>query len=394
MRVLYVAPRYHTNQIPIVKGWLDHGDQVMFISQNSGTPEDYSVLKPVILGYSYVFEVVARIYRTLFCREEKSDKKEFDFRIKVGFPPLGSSRKYVSIFKPDVAILRERSVYNIPFCLMCRKKNIPCILYNQSPLWDKPKSDRGILKWIFLNFLPEMRMTPVMGIQGHGNVEMVNTVYVPFVIEPRIAPNQKGSFQSGRVNLICVGRYEERKNLMMLVKVLDSIKEKYDFSLVVIGEYQNEGQKEYYKKLETMIATYDMCERIRLLKNLNMDQMYDEYRKADLFVLPSTRERASVSQLEAMSCSLPVVCSNTNGTANYVQDGVNGFLFRDNDADDLRNKLEMLLSDRGKLLEMGKNSYMLVCDKYQFIQYYEKIREIIRDIDFRELSTKSKEKKR
>lgn len=380
MRVLYVAPRYHTNQIPVVKGWLDHGDQVMFISQNVGTPEDYSVFRPVILGYSFLFEVIARIYRFLFCRKEKSDKKEFDFRIKVGFPPIGSSRKYILGFKPDVVILRERSVYNIPFCLTCRRRKIPCILYNQSPLWDMPKRDQGIFKSFFLKFLPDMRMTPVKGLAGNENVEMINTVYVPFVVEPHISPDQKESFQNGRVNLICVGRYEERKNLIMLINVLASIKEKYDFSLVVVGEYQNEGQKEYYKKLKTMIADYGMSSYVSLLKNLNMDQMYDEYRKADLFVLPSTRERASVSQLEAMSCSLPVICSDTNGTASYVQDGINGYLFHDNDADDLKNKIEMMMADRTQMCNMGKNSYMRVCNEYQFERYYIEINNMIENM--------------
>ena len=40
MRVLYVAPRFHTNQIPIIRGWVKNGDQVLFISQFSGAVED------------------------------------------------------------------------------------------------------------------------------------------------------------------------------------------------------------------------------------------------------------------------------------------------------------------------------------------------------------------
>ena len=56
MRVLYVAPRFHTNQIPIIRGWVKNGDQVLFISQFSGAVEDYTDLQPVVLGYSKLFE--------------------------------------------------------------------------------------------------------------------------------------------------------------------------------------------------------------------------------------------------------------------------------------------------------------------------------------------------
>ena len=65
MRVLYVAPRYHTNQIPVMKGWQAGGHEVVFISQFAGTPEDYTVLKPIILGYSRIFECFIKGYACL-----------------------------------------------------------------------------------------------------------------------------------------------------------------------------------------------------------------------------------------------------------------------------------------------------------------------------------------
>ena len=119
-----------------------------------------------------------------------------------------------------------------------------------------------------------------------------------------------------------------------------------------------------------------MQKNITLLQNLKRDQVFEEYRKADLFVLPSTKERASVSQLEAMSCSLPIICSDTNGSACYVEKGVNGYLFRDSDLADLKDKLYKIISKKDYLVEMGKNSYDLVNEKYQFTNYYNSIMNI------------------
>ncbi len=378
MRVLYVAPRYHTNQIPMMKGWVDRGHQVMFISQFAGTSEDYTVISPVILGYSRVFEVFIYFYRFLFCRKEKNNTKEFNLRTKVGFPPLGKARKYIREFHPDLVIVRERSVYNIPFTQICKKKKIPCILYNQSPLWDRPERDKTWKKRFLLSFLPEVRMTPVFGKKEPGNTRMPGAFYVPFIIEPYLPPKKKPYFLDNRINLLCVGRYEERKNLFLLVDVFQDLVQKYHIQLTIIGEVADKGQKEYYRKLEQTVKENHLEDRIVLLRNLCRDQVFEEYRKADLFILPSTKERASISQLEAMSCSLPVICSDTNGSACYIEDKENGYLFRDNDRQDLMEKIEEIVSDKRKLLVMGRKSHELVQTKYQFPQYYERLTDMIK----------------
>lgn len=380
MRVLYVAPRYHTNQIPVVSGWLEQGDRILFLSQFVGTPEDYTVMHPVVIGYSKLFEVIAICYRKLFCRKEKSGKKEFDLRIKIGFPPLGTAKRYIDEFEPDVVILRERSVYNISFYQQCKKRNIPCILYNQSPLWDDEKRDKKLLKRIFLPLLPHIRMTPVMGRPDSNKIRMPDTVFVPFVMEPHISPEKKTYFKNDKIHILCVGRYEERKKLFMLLEVLADLQSEYPIELTVIGEYKNDGQKEYYSKLEKQIKCYNMEDKVHLLKNLDMEQMYREYGRADLFVLPSTKERASVSQLEAMSCSLPVICSDTNGSACYVENGKSGYLFRDCDKEDLKQKITMLLENRDTIVQMGEYGYRLVCESYGFARYRENICNIINKI--------------
>ena len=40
MRFLYVAPRYHTNQVPIIRGLKRKGHEVCFLSQYAGKVED------------------------------------------------------------------------------------------------------------------------------------------------------------------------------------------------------------------------------------------------------------------------------------------------------------------------------------------------------------------
>lgn len=379
MRVLYVAPRYHTNQVSIMKGWLEHGHKVCFLSQFKGTSEDYTVLQPVILGYSVLFELIMYLYRFLFCRNEKSDTKEFDFRSKAGFPPIGKAYKYIREFGPDFVIVRERSVYSALFTLICKLRKIPCILYNQSPLWDKPDKNSTWKNRAFAMLFPRKRMTPVLGSRQAGAVPSANSFFVPFIVEPRYSLEEKCHFLDEKIQVLCVGRYEERKNLFLLLEVMKELAQRYSFHLTIIGEALDDNQIEYLEKLRQKVSEYGFEPEITLRKNLEIEEVYEAYKRADLFVLPSTRERASIAQLEAMSCSLPVICSDTNGSACYVENGKNGWLFRDNDGEDLKQKIESMLSDKTNLLEMGKNSYILVNQKYQFKNYYQKIMELLKE---------------
>lgn len=380
MRVLYVAPRYHTNQIPVVKGWLERGHQVMFISQFRPAVtvmEDYTILSPTVLGYWKPLEAFLHMVAKLRLGKQYTLEKEYALKIKVCIPPVGKMKHCLETFKPDIMILRERSLYNIPFYHYGRKRHIPCVLYNQSPIWDETERDQGMAHRLLLRFLPSKRMSPVLGRETPNTRKTKNSFYVPFVIEPRIAPESKEHFQQAKINILCVGRYEERKNLFLLVDVIKELILQYDLTLTIAGEATDEYQRDYYERLQNRINEYGIADRCYMLKNLTIEQVYQEYAKADLFVLPSTRERASVSQLEAMSCSVPVICSDTNGTACYVIDGKNGYVFHDMDRQDLKEKIEMAVSDRCNLIQMGINSYNEVINKYQFPSYYQSILKMI-----------------
>lgn len=47
---------------------------------------------------------------------------------------------------------------------------------------------------------------------------------------------------------------------------------------------------------------------------------------------------------EAMSCGVPVICSNVCDNPNIVEEGSNGFLFNPLDIDDMTQAIEKLLS--------------------------------------------------
>lgn len=377
MRVMYIAPRFHTNQLDIIRGWLEHGDQVCFVSHYKGRTEDYTDIKPVVIGYSKLFQLFYFFYVNIIFKN-KADAA--NIKLKCGFPPIGKIGKIIKEFQPDVVIIREKSVYSIFSYLSCRKQKVKSILYNQSPVWeDEIKTD---LPHEIVNlFSPKYRMTPVWGKENSKKVRDNNVYYIPFVMRPRFEPEEKyaNNGDKNSIEIFEVGKYEERKNHKMMVEIINELKDKFPVHLSIAGECSTVFHQKYFKELEQMIKKYHLEERITLHKNLDTKEMEKEYKKADVFVIPSTKEPASISQLEAMAFSLPVICGDKNGTACYVEHGINGYLFQDNDYESLKNTIEKMISNRNKMIQMGTESYGLILEKYQFKKYYKKIMEILKE---------------
>lgn len=369
MKFLYVAPRYHTNQTDIMKGLVEHGHEVCFISHYAAIIEDYSYVVPVVLGYSTLYKLLDFLYVKVVHRK---DPTAIVFKIQHGFPPIGRLRRMIYDFVPDVVILRERSVYSMVAYYFCKKKGYPCILYNQNPLWSEPEKT-DFAHRLVNRFSPKIRMTPVMGKKKPGTSINENDYFVPFVMEPRRMPQERSYFAEDTVHILCIGKYEVRKHHLMLLQAVEKLRDRYGIHLTLVGEATNRFQKEYCGKVRAYVEEHHMEDMTEVKANVPREEMEQEYLEADLYVIPSTLEMASVSQLEAMSYSLPVICSDTNGTACYVEDGVTGYRFRDCDQADLEEKLERMLSHRERMKRMGAAGYQAVVEKYNFENYFDTV---------------------
>lgn len=80
-------------------------------------------------------------------------------------------------------------------------------------------------------------------------------------------------------------------------------------------------------------------------------QVREEFRQADVFVLPSLAEGMALVHLEAMACGVPVVTTPHCGSV--VRDGIDGFIVPIRDATALADRLEQLLTDRPLRDRMG-----------------------------------------
>jgi glycosyltransferase involved in cell wall biosynthesis len=90
------------------------------------------------------------------------------------------------------------------------------------------------------------------------------------------------------------------------------------------------------------------------LSQVPRSQIREEFRRADIFVLPTLAEGMALVHLEAMACGVPVITTSHCGSV--VRDEVDGFIVPARDATALADRLQQLLEDRPLRMQMGASS--------------------------------------
>jgi len=148
-------------------------------------------------------------------------------------------------------------------------------------------------------------------------------------------------------SIICVSRLIERKGIRFLIEAIGKLKDQY-IKLILVGE----GNQE--KELKELAINLGISDMVEFKGYMNHDIIADLYKNSDVFVLPSLNEGMSNALLEAMSSGLPIIVTDTGGTAELV-DG-NGVIIKKGSVDTIVEALENLMEDRDSMIRMGERS--------------------------------------
>lgn len=118
------------------------------------------------------------------------------------------------------------------------------------------------------------------------------------------------------------------------------------------------------------IADYAIFERVKefcpiiLLRNVDND-MRDQYvSNASFFLQSSFEEGLGLAALEALSCGIPLVCSETDGSIEYLENGQNGFLVAQGKDFESRFAKAILDSQGVDYLTQSNRSFNLYRDRF------------------------------
>lgn len=155
----------------------------------------------------------------------------------------------------------------------------------------------------------------------------------------------------GPLRLLCVARLIERKGQRHLI---DAVKGLVDQGIEVTLDLVGTGDAR--AAYEAQVQALGIEGRVRFLGYVPREEIGHHYAAAHVFVLPSFNEGMSVATLEAMAAGLPVVVTRTGGTAELVEEEVNGLAFDWGDVEGLVGRLARLARDRALARAMGEGS--------------------------------------
>ena len=151
--------------------------------------------------------------------------------------------------------------------------------------------------------------------------------------------------------VIAVGRLSYQKGYERLVDAWKIVTQYHPFWVLKIF-----GSGEKYDYVNNRIIESNLEKVIEIHEPTS--DIQQEYLNSSIFVLSSRYEGLPMVLLEAMSCGLPVVSYDCKcGPKDIINDGVDGFLVREGDIDDLAKKIMLLIESEELREQMGTKAY-------------------------------------
>ncbi len=92
------------------------------------------------------------------------------------------------------------------------------------------------------------------------------------------------------------------------------------------------------------VRRHRLCQGLNFVGFVPRTEVKEEFRKADIFILPSLFEGSAEVTYEALATGLPVI--TTAATGSVVRDGVEGFIIPERDPHALAERIRQLVEDR------------------------------------------------
>lgn len=153
-----------------------------------------------------------------------------------------------------------------------------------------------------------------------------------------------------KVVFAIIGGICERKAQDIFCKAVEKLNAKEEAEFWIIGRY---GEDDYSKEVCRMACH----EKAIMMKGLmTREEIYNIFPEIDVVICASREDPLPIVMTEGMMFGKICITTDATGTADYIQEGKNGFIVPTEDVDALAKRMEWILSNRNRLAEIGMNA--------------------------------------
>lgn len=326
--------------------------QIVYIPLNKSKQHDVGdkvYLKNVVFVYSKAFRDIDRIFYN-----RKSNILSKDIINKISLDDIELIHAH-SLFSMGGVALKLKKEKKIDYIVVIRNTDVN----------------------VFFKYMVHIRRIGIQILKEAKKVVFINPLYKRYVInhyvpnelkneidqKSIVIPNGLNDFwiknrtrrgrldKKGPIKLIFVGDFTKNKNIINSIYATTSLKRAgYNIHFSIIGSY-GKGEQDILKLARKNRDIVTVLSRIK-----NKEDLMEQYRKSDIFLMPSFHETFGLVYLEAMSQGLPIIYSEGQGVDGYFQDGEVGFAVNPKSIDDIVMKIEKIIDDYDRISENCYNS--------------------------------------
>ena len=162
-------------------------------------------------------------------------------------------------------------------------------------------------------------------------------------------------------SILWAARFIDWKHPEIPVAIAKRLKDEgYDFKLNMIGNGKMEEEIRDLIKQEMV----DDC--VEMLGSMKPEKVREHMEKSEIFMFTSDRNEGWGAVLnESMNSACAVVANSAIGSVPFlINDGENGYMYKDGDVDDLYNKVKKLLDNADERKRIAKNAYLTMLEEW------------------------------
>ena len=246
--------------------------------------------------------------------------------------------------------------------LITKKYNVQSFLFIRSGHFIDLNMSNKVMK-IINKFL--LKIPTFIGAQGNKWVDFYQNMNVNLskvkLIYNWIKIKKENTYQTSddQVVFLYAGWMVQKKGVVDLFDVIQKNNDLKSYT------FRFAGEGTLFESLKERKEKYNL-DNIELLGWVDEKNMLDEYKKADIFILPSHAEGFPNAVLEALNCRLPIISTNVGGIPDSIIDGYNGYIFEPNDQKVMYEKIKKLGESSEKRIEFSQNCNAILMKHHDF----------------------------
>ncbi len=173
-------------------------------------------------------------------------------------------------------------------------------------------------------------------------------VFIPNMLDE--IPEKTSNLLNKR--MISVGRLSKEKGYVDLIDIFYEFHKKYpDWHLDIVGDGALKN------KIVDRIYQYQLTDAITVHGYLRKKELNQLFSKSSLYLMTSYTESFGIVLIEAMSYGIPCLAfTSAEGANDLITNDQNGYLIENRDFPEMIHKMEELVSDKKKRIQLGQNA--------------------------------------